>query len=107
MTKAFHEDHIFPRSGFRRTKLKEAIAVNQVEEYLTKVDALPNPQLLPGLPNIEKQATLPAAWLKGPFFPSAAGRDQYVTDNDLQDLPPGLAAFWNSMTLGESGSRLV
>lgn len=94
MTKAFHEDHIFPRSRFTRTKLlKEAIPEDQVEEYLAKVDGLPNLQLLPGLPNIEKQATLPAVWLKGPFFPSDAGRDQYVRDNDLQDLPEGLGGF--------------
>jgi hypothetical protein len=65
MTKAFHEDHIFPRSRFTRTKLlKEGMAEDPVEEHLAKVDALPSLQLLPGLPNIEKQATLPAAWLK-------------------------------------------
>src|SRR5688500_17388033 len=94
MTKAFHEDHIFPRSRFTRTKLlKEGIPEDQIEEYLTKVDGLPNLQLLAGLPNIEKQATLPAQWLDGPLFPSVAGRDQYVRDNDLQDLPVGLAGF--------------
>ncbi len=94
LTKAFHEDHIFPRSRFTRTKLlKDGISEAHVEEYLAKVDGLPNLQLLPGLPNIEKQATLPAAWLKGPFFPSDTGRDQYVRDNDLQDLPEGLGGF--------------
>lgn len=94
MTKAFHEDHIFPRSRFTRTKLlKEGIPEDRVEEYMAKVDGLPNLQLLPGLPNIEKQATLPAAWLKGSFFPSDAGRDQYVKDNDLHDLPEGLGGF--------------
>jgi hypothetical protein len=94
MTKAFHEDHIFPRSRFTRTKLlKEGIPADLVEEYLAKVDGLPNLQLLPGIPNIEKQATLPGAWLKGPFFPSDVARDQYIKDNDLQNLPEGLDGF--------------
>jgi hypothetical protein len=101
MTKAFHEDHIFPRSRFTRTKLlKEGIPVEQVEDYLAKVDGLPNLQLLPGIPNIEKQATLPADWLDGPFFPKdppdrqkSAAREQYVRDNDLQEVPAGLIGF--------------
>ncbi|MBY0495872.1 MAG: hypothetical protein K2Y23_16805 [Cyanobacteria bacterium] len=94
MTKVFHEDHIFPRSRFTRTKLaKEGIPEHHIEEYLAKVDGLANLQLLAGVPNIEKQATLPAAWLKGPFFPSDAIRDQYVRDNDLQDLPDALEGF--------------
>jgi len=64
-----------------------------VKQIPAEVDGLPNLQLLPGLPNIEKQATLPAAWLKGPFFPSDAAREQYVRDADLLELPEGLDGF--------------
>lgn len=94
LTKAFHEDHIFPRSRFTRTRLlKDGVPIDKVDEFLGKVDALPNLQLLQGGPNIEKQATLPAAWLDGPHFPTLESRVQYVADNDLQDLPADVTNF--------------
>jgi hypothetical protein len=94
LTKAFHEDHIFPRSRFTRKRLlKEGIPADQVEDFLERVDLLPNLQLLAGEPNIEKQATLPAEWLRGPYFTSTAIRDQYILDNDLQEVPEGIAGF--------------
>ena len=94
MTKEFHEDHIFPRSRFSRSRLiREGVPAADVDDYLSKVDALPNLQLLAGLPNIEKQASLPSEWLEGPFFPSAARRAQYVEEYDLQDLPTTVTEF--------------
>lgn len=94
LTKAFHEDHLFPRSRFTRAKLAKAgIAPDRIEEHMAKVDGLPNLQLLPGIPNIEKQATLPKAWLDGPFFPTDAQRAHYVKENDLQDLPNDIDGF--------------
>jgi hypothetical protein len=94
MSKAFHEDHIFPRSRFTWAKLaKVGIPADQIDEYLERVDGLPNLQLLGGIPNTEKQATLPAAWLHGPYFPTQAARDQYVKENDLQDIPDDLEGF--------------
>jgi Protein of unknown function DUF262 len=94
LTKSFHEDHIFPRSRFTRAKLAKAgIAPDRIEEYFAKADALPNLQLLAGLPNVEKQTMLPAAWLDGPHFPTSAARSTYITENDLQDLPVDLNGF--------------
>jgi hypothetical protein len=94
LTKSFHEDHIFPRSRFTRAKLARAgIAPDKIEEYFANADALPNLQLLAGLPNVEKQTMLPAAWLDGPHFPTAAARATYIAENDLQDLPVDLNGF--------------
>jgi hypothetical protein len=87
MTKAFHEDHIFPRSRFTAARLlKEGVPPEQVDDYVTKADAIPNVQLLPGGPNQEKQAKLPQDWLSGPHFTSDAQREHYVRENDLDAL---------------------
>jgi hypothetical protein len=94
LTKAFHEDHIFPRSRFTRSRLLDAgVPATEIEECMSKVDALPNLQLLEGGPNIEKQATLPGAWLRGPHFPSEPAKVHYVSANDLQDLPEDVTGF--------------
>lgn len=94
LTQAFHIDHIFPRSLFTRSKLTKAgIPAEHLEAYLTAVDSLPNLQLLPGIPNMEKQATLPANWLFGPHFPTDEKRERYLEQNDLQGLPLELERF--------------
>lgn len=94
LTKSFHEDHIFPRSRFTRARLAKAlIAPDRIEEYMEKADGLPNLQLLAGVPNTEKQATLPADWLNGPHFPDPALRATYIAENDLGGLPETLDGF--------------
>jgi hypothetical protein len=94
VTQSFHVDHIFPRSLFTRSKLiKAGIAQDRVDAYLDAVDSLPNLQLLRGVPNIEKQATLPFDWLSGPHFPSAEKRTRYLEQNDLEGLPLALERF--------------
>ncbi|MGO9198400.1 MAG: DUF262 domain-containing protein [Acidimicrobiales bacterium] len=92
-SKEFHEDHVFPRSRFTPKRLSEAgIPPSQIDDYRAAVDCLPNLQLLGGIPNIEKQAKLPAAWL-AEAFPSQDHRDIYVRDNDLEALPLDLSSF--------------
>ena len=94
LTRSFHEDHIFPKSRFTRSKLKKAdIATDSIPDYIDRVDALPNLQLLEGMPNIEKQAQLPSEWLAGPHFTSSEARNNYVALNDLNDLPLDLGEF--------------
>jgi hypothetical protein len=94
LTQAFHVDHIFPRSLFTRSKLTKAgIPSDRLDAYLNAVDSLPNLQLLPGIPNIEKQAKLPSDWLAGPHFPTAEKRERYLELNDLQGLPLELHRF--------------
>jgi len=94
LTKSFHEDHIFPRSRFTRTRLAAAgVDTAQIDEFIAKADGLPNLQLLAGSPNIEKQAILPAAWLQGPHFASPEQRATYVSENDLQGIPDDITGF--------------
>ena len=94
LTQAFHVDHIFPRSLFTRSKLTKAgIPSDRLDAYLDAVDTLPNLQLLPGIPNIEKQAALPSDWLTGPHFPTIERRERYLERNDLQGLPLELDQF--------------
>lgn len=94
LSRSFHEDHIFPKSRFTRTKLAKAgIPADQIDDYLARVNLLPNLQLLAGLPNVEKQDVLPYAWLHGPHFPSEPARTSYVTENDLDGIPETLDGF--------------
>ncbi len=91
----FHEDHIFPKSRFTRTKLAAAgIPADKIDAYLDAVDLLPNLQLLAGTANIEKQATLPSDWIGSDVvFPSDEKRRTYLEENDLDGLPLDLADY--------------
>lgn len=92
-TKSYHEDHIYPKSLFSRTRLVAAgVPDALVDEYIDKVNRLPNLQLLSGFQNVEKQAKLPQMWLNGPNFPSDDARRQYTIDNDI-DLAGNLEGF--------------
>ena len=93
LSKAVHEDHIFPRSRFTPKRLAEAgVRQDQIESYRQVVDLLPNLQLLPGTPNIEKRDKLPDTWLEG-AFPNQEKRAVYESENDLDDLPLELGSF--------------
>lgn len=105
LTKEFHEDHIFPRSRFTAKRLADAgVPHDQIEKYRTAVDCLPNLQLLGGVPNIEKQASLPAEWL-ATAFPSDEQRATYLRENDLDGLPLDLADFLNFYNQRKEGMR--
>jgi hypothetical protein len=94
LTKQFHEDHVFPRSKFTRRRLRTAdIPEAEIDQYLTRVDQLPNLQLLPGGPNIEKSDMIPADWIHGPHFPTGDKRKTYLEENDLDGLPLELPQF--------------
>ena len=56
------------------------------------VNRLPNLQLLEGLENIEKQAALPAEWIKDKFDSNAA-RSNYCDNHLLGTVPESLADF--------------
>ena len=56
------------------------------------MNLLPNLQLLAGTANIEKQDSLPAAWMDV-AFPSEEKLATYIADNDLENLPLNLAEF--------------
>jgi hypothetical protein len=93
LSNSFHEDHVYPKSKFARSKLLSAgVAPDLIDEHLDKVNRLPNLQLLPGVQNTEKLAKLPTEWLAGPNFASEESRRQYELDNDL-DLVGSLPSF--------------
>ena len=93
LSKKFHEDHIFPKSRFTKKKLTEAgVPADKIDDYLAAVNLLPNLQLLAGTANIEKQDSLPAAWIEA-AFPSEDKRATYLAENDLGGLPLDLSDF--------------
>lgn len=96
MTKAFHVDHVFPRSRFTAAKLTKAgVPSDKLDEYIGRVDGLPNLQLLDGIPNIQKQDVMPGEWLAGPHFTTEQARQRYIEDNDLDGLPGELRDFFS------------
>lgn len=92
-SKAFHEDHVFPKSLFTRSRLSTAgIPEGQIDRFIERVNLLPNLQLLEGVVNTEKLAKLPGEWLQT-AFDNPARRDNYIETNDLDGLPLKLTAF--------------
>jgi len=91
--KKFHEDHIFPKSRFTRKRLAAAgITAGKIDDYLEKVNLLPNLQLLAGTANIEKQDSLPPDWIAR-AFPTDEKRSTYLRENDLDGLSLELEDF--------------
>lgn len=83
----FHLDHIFPRAEMRKDRLRKAgVAEDQIEEFQSRLDLLPNLQLLEGSGNIQKQDTLPAKWLASTFS-DAKARANYCDLHDLGNVP--------------------
>src|SRR3989344_753205 len=65
----FHQDHIYPRSFFRKTKLKEKnIPEEKYDFYLENYDYICNLQLLEGLPNEEKSDKDFKEWLEKTYL---------------------------------------
>lgn len=92
-SKAFHEDHVFPKSRFTTKRLRAAgIDETQIGDYQDAYNLLPNLQLLGGTANIEKQDELPDTWV-GHAFATEEQRRVYLADNDLTGLDLGLGAF--------------
>ena len=88
----FHVDHVFPRSRFTDAKLKKAgVPEERVEEFKEMADSVPNLQLLEGTKNIEKQASMPAAWL-GKALPDSK-RDHYRGVHMLGEVPEAITEF--------------
>lgn len=72
----FHQDHIFPRSWFKRRTLNaKKIAAEKQEFYLDTVDYMVNLQLLEGLPNEEKSSKDFEQWLSETCKTDADRRD--------------------------------
>jgi uncharacterized protein with ParB-like and HNH nuclease domain len=64
----FHQDHIFPKSLFKISKLEKlGISKDKQESYLENYNKLANLQLLEGVPNEEKAAKDFKLWLDKNF----------------------------------------
>lgn len=86
-----HVDHVFPRSLFKKkTLVEQGVPAEKVDEFIDKVNGLPNLQLLEGTTNVEKQAVLPLEWAIKKYGPQL---DQYLLGQDLVGLPAQLADF--------------
>lgn len=69
----FHVDHIYPKSKFTKTILKEkGISSDKIEEYMAHVNDISNLQMLAAIPNMEKQDKDFSDWYAV----------NYSTDND-------------------------
>lgn len=89
----FHIDHIFPKSQFTKSKLKKAVVLdNDIEDFQEMVNGLPNLQLLDGHENIEKQAAMPADWIKAAFSTDSS-RTNYCENHMLGSIPESITEF--------------
>jgi uncharacterized protein DUF262 len=89
----FHVDHIFPKARFRKDSLRNAgISDEQIEDYQEKRDRIANLQLLGGAANIEKQAQLPAEWLRQMHADENARRN-YCNQHLLGEVPEQMDEF--------------
>ncbi|MCY4259648.1 MAG: DUF262 domain-containing protein [Rhodobacteraceae bacterium] len=89
----FHIDHIFPKSRFTRKRLEDAgIATEEVDMFMDCADRIANLQLLDGPNNLEKQAALPAEWIKAQY-PAEEARRHYCDRYLLGHVPSGMIGF--------------
>lgn len=104
----FHKDHVFPRSKFTRRRLKDVgVPEDLLDDYIEKVDRLPNLQLLDKIPNEEKLALWPWEWEAQFLTPKE--RTDYTSRHDLAPLPGSPLAFldWYSTRRAELRTRLA
>jgi len=81
----FHVDHIHPRSQFTKARLaKRGITGEDAWFFMENVDALPNLQLLEGIPNQEKSDSDFDAWLRE-TYKTKATRDAFTDRNYIPD----------------------
>lgn len=89
----FHIDHVFPQSSFKKKRLMEAgVSEEDVDEFTTLMNQLPNLQLLEGPINHAKLDKLPKTWLNTHYLDQQA-RDAYCARHDLGTIPETLAEF--------------
>ena len=93
-TNVWHIDHVFPKSRFTPARLRRAgIDETKIQVFIDRANRLPNLQLLPGSYNEEKNATLPADWLDSHFAGNNEGRNRYLIDHDLGEIPRQISGF--------------
>ena len=89
----FHIDHIHPQSLFTRAKLrKRGVSDGEIDFFLDNVNALPNLQILEGVPNQEKGNTDFATWI-GKKYVSPDSRIDYMKRHFIPDVDFSLLNF--------------
>jgi uncharacterized protein with ParB-like and HNH nuclease domain len=90
----FHQDHIFPKSFFKKSELrKKGIPEDKIEFYLESYNYLGNLQLLEGLPNEEKSNMDFKIWLEK-TYPCEDERREYMKKHLIpQDIDLTLGNF--------------
>ena len=82
----FHVDHIYPKSKFTKTILKEkGISSDKIEEYMAHVNDISNLQMLAAIPNMEKQDKDFSDWY-AVNYPTDNDKIQYRKINYLPDM---------------------
>ena len=93
MNHHFHVDHIFPKAKITNRSLKAVgIPDDNIDEVFQQRDGLANLQLLQGALNIEKNAKMPAEWLKE-AYPDTEMRQAYQDRHLLGEVPESIAKF--------------
>lgn len=91
----FHVDHVFPRSRFSESSLARlGVEAEKRCEWIDRADRLANLQLLNGVLNIEKSATLPYEWLES-AFPTEDSRSAFIERHCLGTVPTRFCDFPN------------
>ena len=90
----FHIDHVFPKSRFTPSQLREAgIDDNQLELLADCANRIGNLQLLEGNINLVKRAKLPADWIES-HYRDEQERQNYCTLYLLGEIPSELTGFF-------------
>ena len=90
----FHEDHIFPKSQFTKTKLQKAgVPEEQIDEFISCRDKVANLQLLEGMQNQQKSSKMPNEWLNES---NSINNDVWKERNFITgDIPTDIRDFMN------------
>lgn len=79
----YHQDHIHPKSIFNKKSLSASlVSVGDIDLFMSKVNSLPNLQLLEGTENMEKKATSFQAWVTK-TYPNEADRNAFLMSNHI------------------------
>jgi hypothetical protein len=89
----FHVDHVFPRSRFTESRLaKEGVPAAERTEWRERADRLANLQLLDGVVNEEKNASLPSGWIEKTFA-DPTRRAAFIERHRLGVVPANMSGF--------------
>lgn len=79
----YHQDHIHPKSLFKKKSLKDAgISIEDIDDYQEVMNCLSNLQLLEATTNIEKNNTPFEQWLKEKYS-SKEDRNAFLLQNHI------------------------